>query len=111
MQQGQDVARATATERVERGTLGCGPHRCSALAGGHGGALPRDHDHASAEAHPAHLHVLQARPPPVVDDPLERIVDYWRRAGLEDVQVRRMSLGGGVIMVARKGAAVAAGER
>jgi demethylmenaquinone methyltransferase / 2-methoxy-6-polyprenyl-1,4-benzoquinol methylase len=43
--------------------------------------------------------------------PLERIVDYWRQAGLEDVQVRRMSLGGGVIMVARKGAAVAAGER
>ena len=43
--------------------------------------------------------------------PLERIVSYWRQAGLEDVQVRRMSLGGGVIMVARKGAAVAAGER
>jgi demethylmenaquinone methyltransferase/2-methoxy-6-polyprenyl-1,4-benzoquinol methylase len=43
--------------------------------------------------------------------PLERIADYWRQAGLEDVQVRRMSLGGGVIMVARKGAAAAAGDR
>ena len=43
--------------------------------------------------------------------PLEQIVGYWRRAGLEDVQVRRMSLGGGVIMAARKGAARAAGER
>jgi demethylmenaquinone methyltransferase / 2-methoxy-6-polyprenyl-1,4-benzoquinol methylase len=42
---------------------------------------------------------------------LERIVDYWRQAGLEDVQVRRMSLGGGVIMVARKGAAAASGDR
>jgi len=43
--------------------------------------------------------------------PLERIADYWRQAGLEDVQVRRMSLGGGVIMVAGKGAAAAAGDR
>jgi demethylmenaquinone methyltransferase / 2-methoxy-6-polyprenyl-1,4-benzoquinol methylase len=34
--------------------------------------------------------------------PLERIVGYWREAGLEDVQVRRMSLGGGVVMWARK---------
>jgi demethylmenaquinone methyltransferase/2-methoxy-6-polyprenyl-1,4-benzoquinol methylase len=34
--------------------------------------------------------------------PLERIVGYWRDAGLEEVQVRRMSLGGGVVMSARK---------
>jgi demethylmenaquinone methyltransferase/2-methoxy-6-polyprenyl-1,4-benzoquinol methylase len=36
--------------------------------------------------------------------PLERIVGYWREAGLEDVRVRRMSLGGGVVMWAVKGA-------
>ncbi len=30
--------------------------------------------------------------------PLERLVTYWRDAGLEDVRVRRMSLGGGVLM-------------
>jgi demethylmenaquinone methyltransferase / 2-methoxy-6-polyprenyl-1,4-benzoquinol methylase len=35
--------------------------------------------------------------------PLERIVAYWREAGLEDVAVRRMSLGGGIIMSATKG--------
>jgi demethylmenaquinone methyltransferase / 2-methoxy-6-polyprenyl-1,4-benzoquinol methylase len=34
--------------------------------------------------------------------PLERIVQYWREAGLEDIQVRRMSLGGGIVMSARK---------
>jgi demethylmenaquinone methyltransferase/2-methoxy-6-polyprenyl-1,4-benzoquinol methylase len=34
--------------------------------------------------------------------PLERIVGYWQRAGLEGVSVRRMSLGGGVVMSARK---------
>lgn len=34
--------------------------------------------------------------------PIERIVGYWRRAGLEDVRVRRMSLGGGVVMSATK---------
>jgi demethylmenaquinone methyltransferase/2-methoxy-6-polyprenyl-1,4-benzoquinol methylase len=34
--------------------------------------------------------------------PLERIVGYWEDAGLRDVQVRRMSLGGGVVMSARK---------
>jgi demethylmenaquinone methyltransferase/2-methoxy-6-polyprenyl-1,4-benzoquinol methylase len=37
--------------------------------------------------------------------PLERIVSYWRAAGLEDVRVRRMSLGGGVVMWARRSAA------
>ena len=35
--------------------------------------------------------------------PLERIVGYWEQAGMKDVSVRRMSLGGGVIMSARKG--------
>ncbi len=39
--------------------------------------------------------------------PLERIVEYWRQAGLEDVRVRRMSLGGGVVMWATR----SAGER
>jgi demethylmenaquinone methyltransferase/2-methoxy-6-polyprenyl-1,4-benzoquinol methylase len=34
--------------------------------------------------------------------PLERIVGYWRDAGLRDVRVRRMSLGGGVVMSAIK---------
>jgi demethylmenaquinone methyltransferase/2-methoxy-6-polyprenyl-1,4-benzoquinol methylase len=34
--------------------------------------------------------------------PLERIVGYWRAAGLSEVRVRRMSLGGGVVMSARK---------
>jgi demethylmenaquinone methyltransferase / 2-methoxy-6-polyprenyl-1,4-benzoquinol methylase len=34
--------------------------------------------------------------------PLERIVGYWREAGLREVKVRRMSLGGGVVMSARK---------
>jgi demethylmenaquinone methyltransferase / 2-methoxy-6-polyprenyl-1,4-benzoquinol methylase len=36
--------------------------------------------------------------------PLARIVDYWRQAGLHDVHVRRMSLGGGVLMSATKAA-------
>jgi demethylmenaquinone methyltransferase / 2-methoxy-6-polyprenyl-1,4-benzoquinol methylase len=39
--------------------------------------------------------------------PLPRIVGYWREAGLENVQVRRMSLGGGVLMSATRGAAEA----
>jgi demethylmenaquinone methyltransferase / 2-methoxy-6-polyprenyl-1,4-benzoquinol methylase len=30
--------------------------------------------------------------------PLERIVGYWHEAGIDDVRVRRMSLGGGVVM-------------
>jgi demethylmenaquinone methyltransferase / 2-methoxy-6-polyprenyl-1,4-benzoquinol methylase len=38
--------------------------------------------------------------------PLPRIVGYWQEAGLEAVVVRRMSLGGGIIMSATK-----AGER
>jgi len=41
--------------------------------------------------------------------PLERIVGYWRNAGLREVRVRRMSLGGGVVMSARKSGF--AGER
>jgi demethylmenaquinone methyltransferase/2-methoxy-6-polyprenyl-1,4-benzoquinol methylase len=43
--------------------------------------------------------------------PLPRLIEYWREAGLEDVQVRRMSLGGGVVMSARKGAGTSGGER
>jgi demethylmenaquinone methyltransferase/2-methoxy-6-polyprenyl-1,4-benzoquinol methylase len=34
--------------------------------------------------------------------PVERIVGYWEQAGLEHVQVRRMSLGGGIVMYASK---------
>jgi demethylmenaquinone methyltransferase/2-methoxy-6-polyprenyl-1,4-benzoquinol methylase len=34
--------------------------------------------------------------------PLERQLDLWADAGLEDVQVRRLSLGGGVVMWGRK---------
>ncbi len=34
--------------------------------------------------------------------PIERLVGYWQEAGLEDVRVRRMSLGGGVVMSASK---------
>jgi demethylmenaquinone methyltransferase/2-methoxy-6-polyprenyl-1,4-benzoquinol methylase len=36
--------------------------------------------------------------------PVERIVEYWQEAGLEDVNVRRMSLGGGIVMSARRSA-------
>jgi demethylmenaquinone methyltransferase/2-methoxy-6-polyprenyl-1,4-benzoquinol methylase len=36
------------------------------------------------------------------EHPLPRIVEYWRRAGLEDVAVMPMSFGGGVLMRARK---------
>jgi demethylmenaquinone methyltransferase / 2-methoxy-6-polyprenyl-1,4-benzoquinol methylase len=34
--------------------------------------------------------------------PLERIVGYWEQAGLQEVRVRRMSLGGGVVMSATR---------
>jgi demethylmenaquinone methyltransferase/2-methoxy-6-polyprenyl-1,4-benzoquinol methylase len=34
--------------------------------------------------------------------PLERLASYWRDAGLREVRIRRMSLGGGVLMFARK---------
>jgi demethylmenaquinone methyltransferase/2-methoxy-6-polyprenyl-1,4-benzoquinol methylase len=34
--------------------------------------------------------------------PVERIVTFWEQAGLEDVRVRRMSLGGGIVMSASK---------
>jgi demethylmenaquinone methyltransferase/2-methoxy-6-polyprenyl-1,4-benzoquinol methylase len=36
--------------------------------------------------------------------PLEAIVGYWRAAGLDEVRVRRMSLGGGVVISARRDA-------
>ncbi len=35
--------------------------------------------------------------------PIDWTVDAWRAAGIEDVRVRRMSLGGGLIMWGRKG--------
>jgi demethylmenaquinone methyltransferase/2-methoxy-6-polyprenyl-1,4-benzoquinol methylase len=34
--------------------------------------------------------------------PLDRIVGYWQDAGLEQVRVRRLSLGGGVVMSAER---------
>jgi demethylmenaquinone methyltransferase/2-methoxy-6-polyprenyl-1,4-benzoquinol methylase len=34
--------------------------------------------------------------------PLERILQYWRDAGMGPVEVRRMSLGGGIVMSAMK---------
>jgi demethylmenaquinone methyltransferase/2-methoxy-6-polyprenyl-1,4-benzoquinol methylase len=34
--------------------------------------------------------------------PLERIVHYWQEAGFEDIKVRRMSLGGGIVMSATR---------
>jgi demethylmenaquinone methyltransferase / 2-methoxy-6-polyprenyl-1,4-benzoquinol methylase len=37
--------------------------------------------------------------------PFARIVGYWHEAGLRDVVVRRMSLGGGIVMSARKAGA------
>jgi demethylmenaquinone methyltransferase/2-methoxy-6-polyprenyl-1,4-benzoquinol methylase len=40
--------------------------------------------------------------------PLERIVEYWQQAGLVDVRVRRMSLGGGIVMWARRSGEVGA---
>ena len=44
--------------------------------------------------------------------PLPRLVGYWRDAGFQDVQVRRMSLGGGVVMSAtRSSPGARAGER
>jgi len=36
--------------------------------------------------------------------PVERIAGYWREAGLAGVSVRRMSLGGGIVMAATKAA-------
>ena len=36
--------------------------------------------------------------------PVDRVVAYWREAGLVDVRVRRMSLGGGIVMSASKAA-------
>ena len=43
--------------------------------------------------------------------PLERIVGYWQAAGLECVEVRRMSFGAGVVMSARKRAAGSGAQR
>jgi demethylmenaquinone methyltransferase/2-methoxy-6-polyprenyl-1,4-benzoquinol methylase len=35
-------------------------------------------------------------------NPLERQVEWWEAAGLERIEVRRLSLGGGVVMWGRK---------
>jgi demethylmenaquinone methyltransferase/2-methoxy-6-polyprenyl-1,4-benzoquinol methylase len=35
-------------------------------------------------------------------NPLHRQLDWWRAAGLQDARVRRMSLGGGVVIWGRK---------
>ena len=35
--------------------------------------------------------------------PLEAVEGYWREAGLGEVRVRRMSLGGGLVVIATKG--------
>jgi demethylmenaquinone methyltransferase / 2-methoxy-6-polyprenyl-1,4-benzoquinol methylase len=35
--------------------------------------------------------------------PLERLLDLWRQAGLEDVQARTLTLGGGVVIWGRRG--------
>jgi demethylmenaquinone methyltransferase/2-methoxy-6-polyprenyl-1,4-benzoquinol methylase len=43
--------------------------------------------------------------------PLEAIVGYWREVGMEGVHVRRMSLGGGIVMWARKGLDTPSGAR
>jgi demethylmenaquinone methyltransferase/2-methoxy-6-polyprenyl-1,4-benzoquinol methylase len=40
--------------------------------------------------------------------PLERVVELWREAGIDSVEARRMSLGGGVVMWGVKGDAGAA---
>jgi demethylmenaquinone methyltransferase/2-methoxy-6-polyprenyl-1,4-benzoquinol methylase len=42
--------------------------------------------------------------------PLASLVGYWREAGFEDVRVRRMSFGGGVITSARRAGARRAAE-
>lgn len=38
--------------------------------------------------------------------PLERLADYWQQAGFEEVNVRRMSLGGGIVTSAKKSASL-----
>ncbi len=40
--------------------------------------------------------------------PPARLIELWREAGLEDVTLRRMSLGGGVVMAARRAGAAPA---
>jgi demethylmenaquinone methyltransferase / 2-methoxy-6-polyprenyl-1,4-benzoquinol methylase len=42
--------------------------------------------------------------------PVDSIVGYWRDAGIEDVQTKPMSLGGGLVMWGRKAAAPTASE-
>jgi demethylmenaquinone methyltransferase/2-methoxy-6-polyprenyl-1,4-benzoquinol methylase len=38
--------------------------------------------------------------------PVQRIAGYWREAGLVDIEVRRMSLGGGIVMSATRSRSV-----
>jgi demethylmenaquinone methyltransferase/2-methoxy-6-polyprenyl-1,4-benzoquinol methylase len=35
--------------------------------------------------------------------PLERLLELWREAGIEDVRVRRLSLGGGIVVWGQRG--------
>jgi demethylmenaquinone methyltransferase/2-methoxy-6-polyprenyl-1,4-benzoquinol methylase len=35
--------------------------------------------------------------------PLERLVEAWRKAGIDDVRIRRLSLGGGIVLWGRRG--------
>ena len=41
--------------------------------------------------------------------PLEEMLELWRGGGIEAVQARRMSLGGGVVIWGTRGGAEAAG--
>ena len=34
--------------------------------------------------------------------PLDRLLELWREAGIEDVRVRRLSLGGGIVVWGRR---------
>jgi demethylmenaquinone methyltransferase/2-methoxy-6-polyprenyl-1,4-benzoquinol methylase len=36
--------------------------------------------------------------------PLDRLLDLWRVAGIEDVRSRRLSLGGGIVIWGRRSA-------
>jgi demethylmenaquinone methyltransferase/2-methoxy-6-polyprenyl-1,4-benzoquinol methylase len=44
------------------------------------------------------------------DQPLERIVEHWRRAGIENVRVQRLSFGAGVVMSGTRAASTAADD-
>jgi demethylmenaquinone methyltransferase/2-methoxy-6-polyprenyl-1,4-benzoquinol methylase len=44
------------------------------------------------------------------DHPLERIVEHWREVGIENVRVRRLSFGAGVVMSGTRAAGTAADD-